>query len=1064
MYVKVRILTANGGHWLNIQKMRTCFKRVVFAMLFMAMALSLSAHDIEQDGIYYDVVSISELTVKAVGLAGNKEGDVVIPEQIVLNGRNLSVLSVADEFAKNNKKITNLTILTQGKIGVSAFQGCSNLYSVTISDTLVSAYAFSGCSLLETVDAKNLTSIEVCAFSNCTSLITCDFPSVKEIKESAFYNCSMLEHLLLPMAEKIGDNAFENCLQLSAFELTNSVKETGYDVFKNCKNLQSIVIGNGITLLNDIFSGCNNLQYVKIVDSKKELCIGRVGNRTCVYDGEGYTNSSPHYWYEPSRSMFSKSNNIKEVYIGRNLITECFRYKESYQSGAYYYDYQHVIPNPAFSNSKVEKVIFGPEVTRVPTTYPIPEINSSKNIYVRDTWDGAFQNCTNLVEVINLAQLNIPENAFKGCVKLTSITSDARSIGQSAFEGCSALEALTLGRKIEKIGSNAIKDCTSLKTINIASMTPPSCEADFPALNYIQTQVNIPYETASLYQNADYWKNFWGLTENIISDFTLDNIVYRKVSDNVVAVCGNKLTTGSAVKLPEKVSFQGFDFDVTSINYHAFYNCANLKSIVVPNSVKDIEEEAFYGSGLRTVTLPNSIKTIKKETFRDCKSLYSVTFPSGINSIGEAAFYGCGFISMKIPNTVEVIQKSTFEKCSKLENVEIPLSVTKIEDSAFCGCNLGDEILIPNSVTSLGNACFSSTALRTVTIPNSVTEMGTYVFGSSHLETVNWSKGLSVIPASTFYDTYIKSISIPDWVTEIGERAFGWCYYLREVNIPQSVTTIGESAFENCEFLPSINLPSSVIKFGKNIFHYCHHLKKVTFEDGDDMLSFSSGDLDTSSTVYNTTIKYYYGGFYDTKIEDLYIGSSLSDKPRYSLSGKLLESYDGPFSKMERLKKLTIGKNVSTLGPRQEYIAQVKANITPGSFKFCTAIDTVIVEATNPPIGAEFTDSVYQHSTLIVPEGCIDAYRQTDGWKEFCNIFTPSTTDIKGYMYDLEKIKIEHNSSGINILNATNSDVYIYNIMGVLIYKSRNYKDEVIPLKRGQYLVKINEKTIKIIY
>lgn len=887
--------------------MRTCFKRVVFAMLFMAMALSLSAHDIEQDGIYYDVVSISELTVKAVGLAGNKEGDVVIPEQIVLNGRNLSVLSVADEFAKNNKKITNLTILTQGKIGVSAFQGCSNLYSVTISDTLVSAYAFSGCSLLETVDAKNLTSIEVCAFSNCTSLITCDFPSVKEIKESAFYNCSMLEHLLLPMAEKIGDNAFENCLQLSAFELTNSVKETGYDVFKNCKNLQSIVIGNGITLLNDIFSGCNNLQYVKIVDSKKELCIGRVGNRTCVYDDEGYTNSSPHYWYEPSRSMFSKSNNIKEVYIGRNLITECFRYKESYQSGAYYYDYQHVIPNPAFSNSKVEKVIFGPEVTRVPTTYPIPEINSSKNIYVRDTWDGAFQNCTNLVEVINLAQLNIPENAFKGCVKLTSITSDARSIGQSAFEGCSALEALTLGRKIEKIGSNAIKDCTSLKTINIASMTPPSCEADFPALNYIQTQVNIPYETASLYQNADYWKNFWGLTENIISDFTLDNIVYRKVSDNVVAVCGNKLTTGSAVKLPEKVSFQGFDFDVTSINYHAFYNCANLKSIVVPNSVKDIEEEAFYGSGLRTVTLPNSIKTIKKETFRDCKSLYSVTFPSGINSIGEAAF-------------------------------------------------------------------------------------------------------------------------------------------------------------ENCKFLPSINLPSSVIKFGKNIFHYCHHLKKVTFEDGDDMLSFSSGDLDTSSTVYNTTIKYYYGGFYDTKIEDLYIGSSLSDKPRYSLSGKLLESYDGPFSKMERLKKLTIGKNVSTLGPRQEYIAQVKANITPGSFKFCTAIDTVIVEATNPPIGAEFTDSVYQHSTLIVPEGCIDAYRQTDGWKEFCNIFTPSTTDIKGYMYDLEKIKIEHNSSGINILNATNSDVYIYNTMGVLIYKSRNYKDEVIPLKRGQYLVKINEKTIKIIY
>lgn len=1010
-------------------------------MSFMAMALSLFAHDIEQNGIYYDVVSISELTVKAVGLAKDKEGDVVIPAQIVLNGRNLSVLSVADEFAKNNKKITNLTILTQGKIGESAFYGCDKLLSVVISDTLICNNAFSNCSLLKTVKAKELTSIGIYAFSNCTSLKICDFPSAKEIKNGAFYNCLKLEQLFLPVAEKIGDNAFENCQQLLAFEIANSVKETGYDVFKNCKGLQSIVVGNGISILNDIFSGCSNLQKVKIVDSNNELCIGRVENRTCVYSGEGHANSSPHYFYEASRSMFSKYN-VKEVYIGRNLTTECFRYRESYQSGAYYYDYQHIIPNPAFSNSKVEKVIFGPKVTQVPTTYPIPQKDWSKKIYVQDTWDGAFQNCTNLVEVINLGQIYIPENTFKGCIKLVSVASDARSIGQSAFEGCSALETLTLGRKIERIGRDAIKDCTSLKTINIASMTPPSCYADFPALNYIQTQVNIPYETANLYQNADYWKKFWGLTENIVSEFTIDNIVYCKVSDNVVAVCGNKLTTDSAVKLPEKVSFQGFDFAVTSINYRAFYNCANLKSIVVPNSVKDIEEEAFKYSGLRTVTLPN---------------------------------------------TITVIQKSTFEKCSKLENVEIPSSVTKIEDSAFAGCNLEDGILIPNSVTSLGNACFSSTALRSVTIPNSVTEMGTNVFFSSHLETVKWSKGLSVIPASTFYATYIKSISIPDWVTEIGERAFGWCKYLREVNIsqsvttigeraflwcnylrevniPQGVTTIGESAFEGCEFLPSINLPSSVINFGKNIFHYCSRLKKVIFEDGAGMLSFSAGVLNTSSTVYDTTIMYYYGGFYDTEIEDLYIGSSLSDKPRYSLSGKLLESYDGPFSKMERLKMLTIGKNVSSLGPRQEYIAQVKANMTPGSFKFCTAIDTVIVEATIPPTGAEFTDSVYQYSTLIVPEGCIDAYCQADGWKEFRNIFTPSTTDIKGNMYDSEKIKIEHNSSGIIILNARNSDVCIYNTMGVLIYKTRNYKDKVIPLERGLYLVKINGKTIKIIY
>lgn len=155
-------------------------------MSFMAMALSLFAHDIEQNGIYYDVVSISELTVKAVGLAKDKEGDVVIPAQIVLNGRNLSVLSVADEFAKNNKKITNLTILTQGKIGESAFYGCDKLLSVVISDTLICNNAFSNCPLLKTVNAKELTSIGIYAFSNCTSLKICDFPSAKEIKMVRF--------------------------------------------------------------------------------------------------------------------------------------------------------------------------------------------------------------------------------------------------------------------------------------------------------------------------------------------------------------------------------------------------------------------------------------------------------------------------------------------------------------------------------------------------------------------------------------------------------------------------------------------------------------------------------------------------------------------------------------------------------------------------------------------------------------------------------------------------------------------------------------------------------------
>ena len=73
-------------------------------------------------------------------------------------------------------------------------------------------------------------------------------------------------------------------------------------------------------------------------------------------------------------------------------------------------------------------------------------------------------------------------------------------------------------------------------------------------------------------------------------------------------------------------------------------------------------------------------------------------------------------------------------------------------------------VVIPNSVTSIGEAAFSNcTSLTSITIPNSVTS----------------------IEASTFY----------------------YCLSLASVTIPNSVTSIGDSAFSNCQSLTSITMP-----------------------------------------------------------------------------------------------------------------------------------------------------------------------------------------------------------------------------------------------------------------
>jgi hypothetical protein len=128
-------------------------------------------------------------------------------------------------------------------------------------------------------------------------------------------------------------------------------------------------------------------------------------------------------------------------------------------------------------------------------------------------------------------------------------------------------------------------------------------------------------------------------------------------------------------------------------------------------------------------------------------------------------------------------------------------------------------VVIPNSVTSIGNGAFQNcTGLTSITIPNSVTSIGGNTFsGCNSLASVTIPNSVTSIGGNTFIGcTSLTSITISSSVTSIGSNAFQNCIGLTSVIIPNSVTSIGASAFAGCTGLTSILLPSTTTIVGAN--------------------------------------------------------------------------------------------------------------------------------------------------------------------------------------------------------------------------------------------------------
>ena len=324
---------------------------------------------------------------------------------------------------------------------------------------------------------------------------------------------------------------------------------------------------------------------------------------------------------------------------------------------------------------------------------------------------------------------------------------------------------------------------------------------------------------------------------------------------------------------------------VTNIGDYAFWGCTSLKSLVIPDGVTSIGDCAFYDcESLKSLVIPDSVTSIGKSTFLNCKSLKSLVIPDSVTHIGNGAFKACSSLkSLVIPASVGNIIGNPFSgwngelKClspyfiydnkvlfdkdkSKIiafrdkntTSYVIPDSVSCIEFGAFWNCHSLKRLVLPDSVSSIGDWAFwNCRSLTDIVLPDSVNSIGDRVFsGCCSLKSLVIPDCVSSIGESAFEDcTSLSSLVIPEGVTSIGHCAFRGCYSLSNIVIPNGVTSIGGCAFSRCKSLVEVVIPDSVTSIGYWAFDGCRSLTDIVIPDS--VTSIGDGAFENCSFPYD---------------------------------------------------------------------------------------------------------------------------------------------------------------------------------------------------------------------
>lgn len=266
----------------------------------------------------------------------------------------------------------------------------------------------------------------------------------------------------------------------------------------------------------------------------------------------------------------------------------------------------------------------------------------------------------------------------------------------------------------------------------------------------------------------------------------------------------------------------------------------SIQTIVIGDQITQIGRYAFTGTACSTIKFGKNVRSIGERAFLECRNLNGdLTLPDSVQIVGDSAFAGCTGLTgtLTLGSSLQTIGAGAFYDCSFSGNLVIPDSVTSIGRYAFYSRpylrpETQGTLTLGRNLRTIGEFAFlESRYTGSLTIPDSVVEIGERAFYQcENLNgTLTLGRSLRTIGKEAFYwCAFTGSLTIPEGVAEIADGAFSSLYQFNRdgmfngtLTLPSTLKTIGAEAFAYTDFSGELLIPDGVTSIGANAFDEC---------------------------------------------------------------------------------------------------------------------------------------------------------------------------------------------------------------------------------------------------